>query len=69
MDCNGSDIFISLMDDSARNEAQDEWAVGGAAGRGAGSLEGRGRGHRELAKSSLKRDARNWKLKSQRYKI
>jgi len=57
------------MDDSARNEAQDEWAVGGAAGRGAGSLEGRGRGHRELAKSSLKRDARNWKLKSQGYKI
>lgn len=24
MDCNGSDIFISLMDDSARNEARNE---------------------------------------------
>jgi len=47
MDCNGSDIFISLMDDSARNEAQDEWALGGGrcSRSRAGSPEGRGRGH------------------------
>jgi len=47
MDCNGSDIFISLMDDSARNEAQDEWALGGGrcSRSWAGSPEGRGRGH------------------------
>lgn len=60
MDCNGSDIFISLMDDSARNEAQDGWlkwageAVGGCQG---GWLQERGQG----SKGSWPNQAQNEK--------
>lgn len=48
MDCNGSDIFISLMDDSARNEAEDGWPK--RSGKGGGCRRGwleEGGGRRE----------------------